>query len=556
MNKIKATLKLGLLASLFGTAAFAQSIDEAKRAMDAEQYDMAKVSLKKITTAQPSNSEAYYQLGRIYIKTDEVDSAKMMFNKAMAADANSPLSYVGLGAIELENNNKAGAKAHFDKAISLTKKKGPNTYMYIGMAYTNVGQQRDYAAAIANLQKAKEFNQKDAEVYLALGDAYTGAGNANEAYSAYRTAFDMNKNLLKAKIGLGKIVKRSKAFKEATDEFNSVLAINPKYGPAYRELAEVYYMWAKEQPTEYDQRIKQALQYYTKYMDLTDRSLESRMRYADFLILSKDYKALEQEAQSMSKQSATNPRIYRYLGYSAFENGNYTGSIKALKDFMSKVDAKRVIPNDYMYLGKAQMKSGDINGGIASMKKAVSMDSSYSEEISDFAKALFTDKNYELAGQLYDLAVANPNSKNILYDNFYRGMAYYFAYANKEEAAKASSKDLLVKADTAFSYVITKSPTTPDSYLYRARVNRLMDDANNSKGLMLPHYEKYIEVVNAKPEAMNDERNKRNLAEAYNNIGAFYLNSNPSKAKEYFNKTLQVEPTNEYAAEALKSLGK
>jgi hypothetical protein len=31
-------------------------------------------------------------------------------------------------------------------------------------------------------------------------------------------------------------------------------------------------------------------------MDLTDYSLASRMRHADFLILAKDYKALEAEA--------------------------------------------------------------------------------------------------------------------------------------------------------------------------------------------------------------------------------------------------------------------
>ena len=134
-------------------------------------------------------------------------------------------------------------------------------------------------------------------------------------------------------------------------------------------------------------------------------------------------------------------------------------------------------------------------------------------------------------------------------------MAHYFDYAGKDAATQKASRDILVKADSAFSFVIQKSPTTPDSYLYRARVNRLLDDDQNSKGLMVPFYEKFIEIVSAKPEAVADSRNKRNLAEAYNNLGAFYIRSNQSKAKDYFNKTIQLDPTNTYAPEALKSLG-
>jgi hypothetical protein len=36
-------------------------------------------------------------------------------------------------------------------------------------------------------------------------------------------------------------------------------------------------------------------------MTLTDYSLDSRMRHADFLVVAKDYKALEIEAEKMNK---------------------------------------------------------------------------------------------------------------------------------------------------------------------------------------------------------------------------------------------------------------
>ena len=550
MKVIRRAVQAGLVVMVAVSAAFAQSLGDARKAMDAEQYQQAKTILKKLIASQPAAGENYFFLGNVYLKTDYRDSAKATYSKGVSASAEYPLNYVGLGTLDLLAKNQASAKSNFDKAISLTKKKDNSAYLYIGKAYTLA---KDYTTALANLEKAKAINEKDAEVYLFMGDAYIGDKKNSEAYSAYRTAFDMDKNLLRAKIELGKSVRRSKAFKESADEFNAILASNANYAPAYRELAETYYEWAKDQPNEYNARIKQALEYYGKYMDNTDRSLDSRMRYADFLVLAGEYKALEQEAQQMAQSGQSNPRIYRYLGYAAFENGHFAESVKALKDFISKVEAERVIAQDYFYLGRAQLKSEDTSG-VSTLAKAVSIDSAYAEPLSELAKEQFTAKKYELAAKLYELAVSNESSKTVIYDNFYLGMAYYFDYAGKDAATQKSRKDILVKADSAFSYVAQKSPTTPDSYLYRARVNRLLDDDQNSKGMMVPYYEKYVEVLSAKPETMADPRYKKNLAEAYNNIGAYYMRTNHGKAKEYFSKTIALDPGNTYAAEALKSL--
>jgi tetratricopeptide (TPR) repeat protein len=120
---------------------------------------------------------------------------------------------------------------------------------------------------------------------------------------------------LRSKVELGKINKLSKAFPEAIAEFNNVIALDPNYGPAYRELAETYFGWAWTSQKEYAGRIQQAVQFYEKYMDLTDRSLDSRLRHADFLFLAKDFKLLEAEAIEMAKLDKVNPRVLRYLAY-------------------------------------------------------------------------------------------------------------------------------------------------------------------------------------------------------------------------------------------------
>ncbi|HEX8377426.1 MAG TPA: tetratricopeptide repeat protein [Pedobacter sp.] len=553
INKV---VKTGLMVALVGgSSAFAQSLTDVKRAIDAEQYQTANTSLKKIIATQPS-AEAYFHLGNLYLTSNYPypDSAKAAFDKGAAADAKSPFGAIGLGTLDLRNNNAAGAKANFDKAISLAGKKDNDPYIYAAKALI-AAKKPDLTTAVTYLQKAIAIDPKDAEAYLALGDAYREQQKYSEAFSAYRSAYDYNKNLLRAKIELGVINKRSQAWQESINEFNSVLAINPNYGPAHRELAETYNRWARTatETKDYESRNKQALDAYVKYMDKTDRSLESRMRYADFLILAKDYKTLEREAQEMARLDKTNPRIYRYLAYSAFENGNYPASIEAINTFMSKVQKDRIIPQDYVYLAKAQLKTGDVSKGLSNLKTAASLDASTSVEgLNVIAKELYDAKKFDLAAQIYDLTQAAENAA--LIDYYWQGNSYYWDYVTKFNAKANPSKDLLVKADSAYSKLLQRSPTTEAGWLSRAKVAKLMDDDNQSQALAVGPYEKYVELVTVtKPEKA--EKAKAGLVEAYYYLGAAAsAKNNQSKAREYFNKVLQLDPSNTNAQTALKSL--
>jgi len=553
MEMLKKAFKTTLVLVLLGSSLFAQTLADVKKAIDAEQYQKAKSQLKTMIATLPTNAENYFFLGQVYLKTDYADSAKVTFNEGIAKNPSFALNYVGLGQVLLEDQDEAMAKVNFDKAIALSDKKDNRAFLYIGKAYT-AAKKPNYEMALANITKAQTINPKDAEVFLAMGDAYRGQMKNSEAYSAYRTAFDLNKALLRSKVELGVINKMSKAFQESAEEFNSVLALDPNYGPAYRELAETYYLWARSDARDYDGKIKQALEYYKKYLELTDRSLESRMRYADFLILAKDYKTLQAEAQIMAQNDKTNKRIYRYLGYSAFENGDYQGCIQAIKDFMAQVDPKRIIGRDYSYLGRAMIKLGQDEEGFETVKKATAIDSNLVSGMSEIAKELYGLKKYSKAAEAYEIAIKNPQ-RNLL-DYYYLGSSYYFDYGAKKTAGQPADKALLVKADTAFSYLIQRSPTTHAAWQFRGRINRQLDDENESQGLAVPFYTKYVEIVTVtKPELA--AKNTLGLIEAYTYLGqvAAKKDKDYEKAKTYFVKILELDPTNAVAMEAMKAIG-
>lgn len=557
---------LGLSLLLFGMAN-AQDANEAKKAIDAEQYQKAKTILKSLIASKPEDGKNYFLLGDVYLTQMEQDSAVTLFNKGKAVKDNAEYNNIGLGHIDLNTGNAAAAQAKFDAVEKELKKKDVEQLVYIGRAYI-YAEKPDYNKAIAVLNKAVAKDAKYAPAYLNLGEAYYRNRDQNNAYKNFRTASELDPSLLRAKLQLGVITKNTKAaFPEAVKAFDGIVAANPNYGPVYRELAETYYLWGTTDSSKKKEYNPKALGFYEKYMSLTDYSLDSRMRHADFLLLTGDYKALEAEAQKMQQMDKVNPRILRYAAYAAYENQNYPASITAMKDFIAKVDPKRIIARDYLYLGLAQIAStvgqdaqgnstikdqAQFDEAIANIRKAAETDIKITNEFNTIGKKLFDQKLYGPAAVVFEVATTNPENPNLFYDSFYLAYAIYYDHVNKSAEAKKANGEQLKKADTALAKVIELSPEAQDAYLYKAKVNQNLQ-TNEAYAEMAKNYDKYIEIVTTKGGEEATKASK-NLVEAYSNAGAYYAVTDKAKAKEYFTKALAIDPNDSYVKGELQKL--
>lgn len=554
MKKVK-FFSVALLASV--SLSYGQDINQARKAIDAEQYENAKSMLKSILKSSPIDGRANFLLGNIYLIQSVTDSAKFAFQKGLTGTDGAKLNYIGLGTIDLDNGNTVAAEANFASAIKDAKKKDLEGLISIGRAYT-YSNKPNYKKAIEVLNKAKLINPNDALVQLALGDAYNSDKNQSEAYVSYRNAFQIDPTLLRAKMQLGVLLKGAKSYDEAIKAYNEVIAINPNYGPVYRELAETYYNWGRNKRSKEQEYMQIALGHYEKYLSLTDRSLHSRMRKADFLVLLKDYKALEAEANKMIEMDKVNPRIYRYLGYSAYENGNVDVAIKSLESFIATPENK-IIAKDYLYLGMSKFKKGlaadessidqtFYDSGMADIKKAIEIEPLIIEDLNEVGKKMFALKLYKEASSVFEFGTSNSENKNYLEDNIYYGLAIF--YANKKSGITLDPV-ALQKADLAFEKVTVASPTYLDAYLYRGRTNSLLEN----DPLTIKYYEEYVAKVTEKgPEELAKPTTTKKIIESYNTIAASYANTDKVKAKEYFAKTLVLDPTNDYATKSLQLL--
>lgn len=563
MTKKAITLSLGLV--VIGSASFAQNLNDAKKAIDAEQYAKATSMLKSLVNSQAGKGENYFSLGDVYLHNGYIDSAKAVYNKGIIADPKYALNYVGLGQAELASKNDAAAKADFDKAIAAASKKDYLPYMYIGEAYVNKGynatDKPDFAAALPMLQKADELDasDKDPQTFVALGDFYAAQKKNSEALSNYLRALNINENLLRAKVQIGRMYKESRAFPESETQLNEVITADPNYGPAYREIAELYMQWANFEPANFATKSAQAITNYKKYLDLTDKSFDTRLRYAQFLYYAKDWKSLETETADLAKLYPNNQKsmvINRLQAYSAAENKN-PESLKMLNDFFAKnTDTTRLIAADYLYLGKAQLIANQDSLALISVMRAVSKDSTNVEALEDVGKALFTNKKYAQAAGVYKTAIRlNPNGKGSLTNYYYLASADYYAYAVADRDKKNPDKKMLVEADSALAFVNKNSPDFTLAYITRARIARYMDDQTAPKGLMVPYYQQYLDLVTVKkPELGASPAEKKNQVEAYTNLGFYYSPTDKAKATDLFNKALALDPANANATSGLKQL--
>ena len=93
---MKKTILITLLVFACTLFVQAQSIQEAKKLTDNEQYENATSVYKELILKSPSDVTLYYYYGDNLLLSDNADSAKIVFDQGSKIDSNHPLIKIGL----------------------------------------------------------------------------------------------------------------------------------------------------------------------------------------------------------------------------------------------------------------------------------------------------------------------------------------------------------------------------------------------------------------------------------------------------------------------------
>ncbi|MDM1391054.1 hypothetical protein HX052_13930 [Myroides marinus] len=547
-------LKSLLAIALISTSAFAQDLESAKKAIQDEQYDKAKAILKSLVESKPTDGKNYYYLGDVLLLEEEVESAKAYFEKGIAVKNKGFLSFIGLGQIALDENNVTLAKENFDKALKSIRKKDYDEQLLVASAYLNsANKQPKEAVAIAKAVIDADYT--NATAYNVLGKAYLAEDNFNEAFSAFRNAISYDDSLLDAKLQLAIITKRGRGFADAIKACEEILAVNPKYAPALREIADSYYLWSTRDSKNKESHISKANEYFQKYITASDNSVEARVKYADFLLVTGDYTKLEKLSSELSKEAGISNKINRYLGYAAYHNSNYTVAVQGLENYLSK--AKKTIGRDHLYLGLSYLNTAnDSNGsyakGIDQLKKAIKVEPAVAEDFHSIGLDWSKKGKIKEAIDIFSIAAEIKDQPNYVYDNYYAAYCYYLLGRDDESG---NNESVLNQSDKYFDIAIKADPKLAEAYFFKARANRLLKGDEAYKR-MYDAYNGYINTLTAE-STLNKAENKDRVVEAYTSIATYHANKGEnSDAITFFNKVLELEPQNEFAKNTIKALQK
>ncbi len=512
-----------LITGIFSvSSAVGQSLESGKKALEMEQYQVAKKTLSKVVKS--SNNEINnIVLGDAYLLSGKADSAVIYYNQAASKDAKSALGMAAAGKAALVRGNTGEAEAKFNDALKRSKSKDGDVFRVIGSAYLHTN--KDLDKAVENLNKAVgqlKSPQAQAETYVMLGDAYLKQNKGGEAMTAYENAIRVNNNYALGHLRKGQLNVRSRSYNEAQTAFNAVIAIDPNYAPAYRDLGELYYFVGK---------YPQALENYKKYVALAENTPETKAVYASFLFLTKDYEGTIQEAEGVLKKDPDNLVMKRLLAYSYHEKKDDTKALAAIQDYFKSAPADKLIASDYEYQGRIYARSNKNNEALTSYTRALELDSTRADLRNEIAQIYVKQNNLPKAISLYRANMKRGKPSNMDYVNL----------GNLFDDAKQYKS-----ADSTYAFITANNPTFPTAHIWRARSNANLDPESKA-GLAKPHYEKYIELASA-----DKEKNKSGLVEAnYYLAYYYYLKNDKAKAANYIKEVRVLDPANVQA----KTLG-
>lgn len=533
-----------LMATAFPTAAaFAQSGDAGKRAMDLERYEEAK-SIYKKQLNDKSADKAYYTLGDIYLRTEKLDSAAYYFNQGIAKNKKSAINYAGLGKLALEQGNRSEAEKNFNEALKLSKSKDADVLAAVAEAYITADNRTD-----ADLQKAVEYlktavqrDKNNAAAYLLLGDAQLELKKGGEAMTAYDNAIRIDANSPKAYLRRGQLYTRSRNYTEAEQAFQKAMQIDPNYAPAYRDLGELYYFAG-----QYDK----ALSTFQKYVDMAEKTPETRAKYASFLFLTKNYDKTLAEVQEVLKTDPNNTVMNRLQAYSYLELNQPDKALQAMEGYLQKVDKSKLIAEDYEYYGRILSKNNQHAKATENLQKAIDMAPDKTELYQELASAYAKAGQYDKAVDVYNKKRERTEPSNA--DFYYMGNVYMQAGAEAREAKnEQKALEYFKKADETYANVTTSNPTYAYGHYWRAIANANMD-TESSKGLAKPYFEEFVKLASAEPD-----KYKAALIDANNYLAYYYYGVQPNRdlAVKHYQEVLKLDPANEQAKAALAEINK
>ncbi len=533
-------IKLTLSATALAVC-FTSSANDNKKGIEfynAGLLNTAKSILKdNLQKGDVDKAEACYYLGEIYYDSNNPDSASFYYKEGLIANPLDPFNQIGQAKLSLKSSPELTIKAIETIVKGKTSKKNPAVWVAAAKAFFTSGASK--VKALEYIEKAKVINEKYPETYVLEGDIFAADKDYGNASSLYEQAIYFDPNCYQAYLKSSRIY-AGLNINSSIDMMKRLLEVYPKSPVAEKELAELYYQ---------NGQFSKAKEVYAEHMKSGFATTADKIRYANILQFAEDYNQSLSIVKKLLVEEPNNFVLKRLLMYNLYNLKDTVQGLAAAKDFMKSGNQEEYITKDFVYYGYLLADNKEGESAISAFQSALKMDSTKIDLYKEIGNVYEKMSNYQNAIPNYTTYLSKLGDGVTTQDYLNLGKVYYNAgYALDSSAVYNDTRlKYYQAADSLFKIVTERAPEGYQGALWTARTNSLID-ATCEKGLAKPYYETAaaILVKEDKPQI---------LIECYRYLGYYhYIKEELDQSKEYWNKILAIDPTNEVALKALEGM--
>lgn len=516
--------------------AVAQTHVEGEEYYKADQIANAKELLNRnMNNSGTDKAVSNYYLGLISLEEGNKAEALKFFNDGVSANPDYAYNYVGLGSIDLLNGDKSAAEKQFKEAES-KEKKSASLNIAIARAYYNADPVA-YAKEIdKRIEKARKANMQEADIYLFEGDRKKDVKDFGGAAGQYEMAANYDPSATEAYVKYANLFTMVNP-QYAIDMLNKLLSVNPSSALAQREIANAYY-----NAGQFNEAAKQ----YGDYVKNPNHFKQDEDRYAFLLFYGGDYQKGYDYSSALLQANPSNFTAQRYQFMNAAQIKDLEAQLLPMAEALISAHKgnadNKFAPIDYILIAQELNTAKRPQEAQALLQEAIQEMPDNREFYKQLAMTYVEENNLSKATEAYEGYLKNSEKPG--YNDFIQQatFAFYAGVENKANDPAAAEKYYAISQD----YANKAAAILPDNYKpkkFEGDIAMQKATEETVASVAVPYYTEAIRLLEA---SQDPSRYASDAKLMYNYMGNYYLDQKDiEKAKEYFNKYLELDPNNE-----------
>jgi len=332
-------------------SSFPPELTQAESAIEKHDYASAELLLKKVVASDPSNFQAWFDLGFVCNGLGNSEESIAAYRKSVAAKPDVFESNLNLG-------------------LMLAKTGQPNAEQFLRAATT--------------LKPTANVDEGHARAWLSLAHVVENT-KPEDAIEAYKRAAALEPKDPAPHLSAGQLLEKENHFADAEQEYKQALAIAPDSVDALTGMANLYLR---------EQRFVDGEQVLNKLIALHPEDVGVRLQLGRTLLILEKYDDAIADLLVAQKLDPGNSLVQHDLGYLYVQSKKYDQA-EAL--YRSMVTAHPDDAQLHQYLGVTLLKQRKFPEAQQELLTAVKLKPDLGELYGDLATAAMENKNYELA---------------------------------------------------------------------------------------------------------------------------------------------------------------